>query len=160
MTKQTIIFSDFDGTFCEKDIGHRIFTHFSNKANLKFEEMWEKGNLSTRDSLLNEAALLNVEEQEILKFIDQFGLRAGAKELYHYARSMNIPFYIVSDGGDIYIRRILKNQGLEEIKYFTNKVTIENKKYLLKFPYDNGDCTRCGCCKGARIQEIVGKIPP
>ena len=60
--KNRIIFSDFDGTFSEKDIGHRIYTHFSNGENLKYVKMWGQGLISTRESLTREAALLNVSE--------------------------------------------------------------------------------------------------
>lgn len=154
--KNKIIFSDFDGTFCEKDVGHRLYTHFSNGENLKYVEMWKEGLISTRESMTREASLLNVGENEIYQFLDQFKLRDGASELYAFAKSSKIPFYIVSDGSNIYVKYILKKYKLEEIKYFTNSVTIENNHYIIEFPYNNGDCTRCGCCKGARINEIVG----
>lgn len=154
--KNRIIFSDFDGTFCEKDVGHRLYTHFSNGENLKYVEMWKKGLISTRESLTLEASLLNVGENEIYQFLDQFNLRDGARELHDFAKLSKIPFFILSDGSDIYVKYILKKYGLEEIKYFTNSVTIENNRYIIEFPYDNGECDRCGCCKGARINEIVG----
>ncbi len=155
--KSRIIFSDFDGTFSEKDVGHRIYTHFSGGENLKYVKMWGQGLISTRESLTREAALLSVSEDEIYQFLDQFKLRDGASELYTFAKKSNIPFYILSDGSDIYIKYILKKYQLEEIKYYTNKATIENNRYIIEFPYDNGDCTRCGCCKGARINEIIGE---
>lgn len=151
--KNRIIFSDFDGTFCEKDVGHRLYTHFSNGENVK---MWKDRLISTRESMTREASLLNVGENEIYQFLDQFKLRDGALELYAYAKSSKIPFYILSDGSDIYVKYILTKYRLEEIKYFTNSVTIKDNRYIIEFPYDNGDCTRCGCCKGARINEIVG----
>ncbi|MCP4705243.1 MAG: MtnX-like HAD-IB family phosphatase [candidate division Zixibacteria bacterium] len=155
--KNRIIFSDFDGTFCEKDVGHRLYTHYSNGENLKYVEMWKKGLISTRESMTAEASLMNVTEKEIYDFLEQFKLRKGAKELYSFAKISKIPFYILSDGSDIYVKHILNKYELEEIKYYTNKVTIKNKSYKIEFPYDNGDCKRCGCCKGARITEIVGK---
>jgi 2-hydroxy-3-keto-5-methylthiopentenyl-1-phosphate phosphatase len=155
-TAQTIIFIDFDGTFSEKDIGHKLFTHFSNGVNLQFVEKWKNGTLSTRDCMLEEASLLEIDEPELYRFLDQFKLRAGANELYHYAKLSGIPFYIVSDGSDIYIKYILKKYNLEEIRYFANRAEIINSRYILDFPYDNGGCIRCGCCKGVRIKEITG----
>lgn len=154
--KNRIIFSDFDGTFCEKDVGHRLYTHFSNGENLKYVEMWKQGIISTRESLTREAALLKVGIHEIYQFLDQFKLRAGAVELYAFTKISKIPFYILSDGSDIYVKHILQKYKLEEIRYFANRVTVKNNRYIIEFPYDNGGCTRCGCCKGARINEIVG----
>ena len=154
--KNKIIFSDFDGTFCEKDIGHHLYTRFSGGKNKKYVEMWKKGLISTKETLIRETSLLNVDEKQIYQFLDRFRLRKGARELYTFAKSSQIPFYIVSDGSDIYVKYILKKYRLEEIRYFTNRVKIEDNRYLIEFPYDNGTCTRCGCCKGARIDEIVG----
>ncbi len=155
-TIRNIIFTDFDGTFSEKDIGHKLYTHFSNGANLPFVEKWTNGIISTRDCMLGEASLLKITKEELYRFLDQFKLRAGAAELYRYAKLSGIPFYIVSDGSDIYIEYILKKYNLEEIRYFANRAKIADNRYILDFPYDNGDCTRCGCCKGVRIREIVG----
>ena len=155
--KSRIIFSDFDGTLCEKDVGHHIYTHFSNGENLKYVKMWGQGLISTRESLTNEAALLDVSEKDIFQFLEQFKLRVGATDLYAFTKSSNIPFYILSDGSDIYIKYILEKYKLDEIKYYTNKATIENNRFTIEFPHDNGACTRCGCCKGARINEIVGE---
>jgi len=155
-SKQTILFSDFDGTFSEKDIGHKIFTHFSNGANKELVDRWVKGDITTRETLQKEASLINVTEDELLSFIDKFKLRDGAKELYEYTRTKNIPFYIISDGSDLYIKRILENNNLGEIKYYSNRLVSDGHKWSVEFLYDNGDCRRCGSCKGARINEIVG----
>ncbi len=154
--KKPIIFSDFDGTFTEKDIGYRMFTHFSDRQNLKLVEDWKRGLISSRDCLLKEAAMLNNTLEEIYTFLDDFKLAHGAKDFYRIVTNQAIPFYIVSDGIDIYINYILNKFGLGEIKYFCNRGTVRNNCLKLEFIYDNYDCRRCGCCKGARIIDRVG----
>jgi len=155
--KKPIIFSDFDGSFSENDIGHRLFTHFSGGKNLPLVERWKKGLISSRDCLRAEAELIRVREKPLFAFFDQFRLRSGAAETYRAARAAGIPFYIVSDGTDIYIRYILNKFGLEEIQFFSNHGVLSGDRLLITFPADNGDCRRCGCCKGARIAEVLGR---
>lgn len=155
--KRTIIFSDFDGTFCAKDVGHRLYTHFSGGRNLPLVDEWRKGIITTRECMLKEASLIRINWQQLNQFLDQFELRDGARELYFLAKKSDIPFYIVSDGSDIYIRHILKRNNLEEIPFFSSRATIVGDKFILEFPQNNNGCPRCGSCKGARISEIIGK---
>jgi 2,3-diketo-5-methylthio-1-phosphopentane phosphatase len=100
--------------------------------------------------------MVNAPPDKIYEFIDKFTLREGAFEFYREIKSRNIPFYIVSDGTDLYLEHILNKYGLSEIKYFCNKGILKNNRLFLEFPYDNGNCHRCGSCKGERIREIVG----
>ncbi|HDL02678.1 MAG TPA: hypothetical protein ENH25_00950 [candidate division Zixibacteria bacterium] len=154
--KKTIIFSDFDGSFSEKDIGHRIFRYFSNGEILPLVEQWKRGEISSRECLRREAAMIHPTYDEIYEFLLDFRLADGAVEFYRTIKSLGIPFYIVSDGTDIYIDYILRKYDLGEIKYFCNIGKIENRTLSLDFIYDNDGCQRCGCCKGARINDLVG----
>lgn len=154
--KKTIIFSDFDGSFSEKDIGHRIFRHFSDGRIMPLVERWKRGEITSRECLTSEASMIHPTLDEIYEFLAEFKPARGAIEFYRTVRTAGIPFYIVSDGTDIYIDYMLKKYNLEQIKYFSNKGKVENRSFILDFIYDNDGCERCGCCKGARINDIVG----
>ncbi|MEW5923084.1 MAG: MtnX-like HAD-IB family phosphatase [Candidatus Zixiibacteriota bacterium] len=154
--KKTIIFSDFDGSFSEKDIGHRIFRHFSEGRILPLVERWKRGEITSRECLSGEAAMIHPSLEEYYDFLADFRLARGAVEFYRRVKAAGIPFYIVSDGTDIYIDFMLKKYNLEEIRYFSNKGKVEDRTLTLDFIYDNNGCERCGCCKGARILEMVG----
>lgn len=157
-----IIFCDFDGTFAETDIGHRVFKHFSNGKNLELVKRWKRLEISSRECLAGEAEMIRLTEAELYSYIDQFDLRRGAREFYGTIKSREIPFAIVSDGTDLYIRYILDKNGLGEIEFYCNRGKILNGRLSLEFPYDNDGCPRCGSCKGARMKEILdgyGKKP-
>lgn len=160
MRKRPIIFCDFDGTFVEKDIGYNLFRHFSGGKNLKLVEDWKKGLISSRDCILREAAMFNASLDEVHAFLADFKLSSGAREFYETVSEQNIPFYIVSDGMDIYIEYVLDNHSLKNMKYFCNKGAIRDRRLSLEFPFDNSGCERCGCCKGARISDLVGTSRP
>jgi len=155
-TRKLIIFSDFDGSFAERDIGHRIFRHFSDGRILPLVERWKKGEITSRECLTQEAAMIHPSQEELYEFLDDFRLSEGAVQLYHITKSLGIPFFIVSDGNDIYIDYILKKYNIDEIKYFSNKGRIESNNLYIDFVHDNNGCERCGCCKGARINDMIG----
>ncbi|MFH2035251.1 MAG: MtnX-like HAD-IB family phosphatase [Candidatus Zixiibacteriota bacterium] len=155
-----IIFSDFDGTFAEKDIGYRIFKHFSGGQSDAIVKDWKAGLISHRDCLLREAELVSVSETEYYQFIDQFDLREGAREFYEQAVKAGIEFYLLSDGTDLYIRHILNKNELKNIKYFANKGRINGHKLTLGLIDENPSCGRCGSCKGERIEELIRNRKP
>ena len=153
--KKPVVFCDFDGTFAEKDVGHRIFRHFSNGKNMELVRQWRAEEISSRECLTKEAAMINVRPDEFYHYVDQFELRKGAVDFYNRLKNSRIPFYIVSDGADIYIKHILAKNKLAEIPVFSNRVTISDNNYIMEFPYENDGCARCGSCKGVRIREVV-----
>ncbi|SYZ74706.1 putative 2,3-diketo-5-methylthio-1-phosphopentanephosphat ase [Candidatus Zixiibacteriota bacterium] len=154
--KKLIIFSDFDGTFTVKDVGNRIFTLFSDGRNEQLVADWKQGLISSRECLLREAELVKVSPEEFYSLLDSFELRAGAADLYQMSRENKIPFYIVSDGTDLYIEYLLKQFNMAEIPRYCNHGILEKGRLKLEFPHKNNGCTRCGSCKGERIREIAG----
>jgi len=153
--KNAIVFCDFDGTFAAKDIGNRLFTHFSGGKNKELIERWKKGEISSRECLLGEAEMARLSVEDFHGFLDRCELRDGAEEFYQKITGAGIPFYIVSDGIDIYIEHILGRRGLNGIDYFCNRGRIAGNRMFLEFPYDNDGCQRCGTCKGARMARIL-----
>jgi len=154
-----IIFSDFDGTFTAKDVGNRIFTHFSGGANRRLVEDWKKGRITSRECLRGEAAITRVSPEELFPFLDSFELASGAEEFYRLIRGQNVPFSILSDGLDLYIKFILKKYDLEGIPFYANRGILRDGGLVIEFPFENDGCPRCGSCKGTRIAEIVGREP-
>ncbi len=150
-----IVFSDFDGSFCRRDVGHQLFKHFSGGRNLEIVERWKKGEISSRDCLLQEASMIKATAAEIYDFLASFDLMPGAVELYELIRRSKIPFYLVSDGNDIYINYILEKFGLSDIQFFSNHGEMSGNSLTLSFPYINRGCKRCGTCKGARILDVI-----
>jgi 2-hydroxy-3-keto-5-methylthiopentenyl-1-phosphate phosphatase len=152
-----IVFSDFDGTFTARDVGNRIFTHFSGAANHRLVEDWKKGLITSRECLQSEAEMTRVSPEEFFLFLDSFELASGAEEFYRLTRRQNIPFIILSDGLDLYIEYILKKYNLGKIPFYANRGILRDGGLVIEFPYENDGCPRCGSCKGTRIAEIVGR---
>jgi len=151
-----VVFSDFDGTFTAKDIGNRIYTHFSGGRNRQLVEDWKKGLITSRECLTRESELITATADDIKAFLNQFELSPGALETYKELTHHGIPFYILSDGLDFYIDYILRKFHLEQIPHRANRAIFDRNRLRIEFPYRNDGCPRCGSCKGVRIKEIVG----
>ena len=72
----------------------------------------------------------------------------GEATLSVVSKLEDIDFYIVSDGFDYFIERILKNYNISDIKIFSNVLKIKDGKFQTFFPNYDQSCTpRSGVCK-------------
>ncbi len=154
---KTAVFCDFDGTITRRDVGYSIFHHFSNGRNDALLPDWKSGKLSSRDCLLQEAAMAPVTEEELFPFLDQFEINPGFPEFVEQCREHDIDLFIVSDGLDLYINYLLQRFHLTSLTVIANHAYIENGHITIEFPHHNKTCRRCGSCKGERIQEYRDK---
>lgn len=158
MNEKIAVFCDFDGTISRRDVGYNIFHHFSGGKNDALLPDWKAGRMTTRECLLREAAMVDVSEEEMYRFLDGFELNRGFKEFVALCREKGIDLIIVSDGLDFYISYILKRNQLDDLPVIANIGKIEGTHLKIEFPHHNRTCTRCGSCKGERIREYREKV--
>lgn len=150
------VYCDFDGTITEKEICLELAKEYCPN----YEEVLTK--LVARDITLKTAwktlihaipKTLSYEEAEA--FCDRFEPLVHFKELYQYCKSMDIPFKIISDGFDLYIRRILANAGLSEIEFFTNKIVEKEDGFDIIFPgaSESCECDAASCKRNVIIND-------
>lgn len=152
------VFCDFDGTISRKDVGYNMFHHFSGGRNDEIVPLWASGQITTRECLQREAAMIHTTREEMNRFLDQFRLNRGFEEFVALCRSQHIDLTIISDGLDFYIRYILDRHGMGDIPLLTNIGRLDGGGRLeIEFPFTNRECTRCGSCKGERIKEYRAK---
>jgi 2-hydroxy-3-keto-5-methylthiopentenyl-1-phosphate phosphatase len=159
MAIQTAVFCDFDGTIARRDVGYHLFRHFSGGKNEELIPDWKAGRLSTRDCLVQEAAMVHATKDAIYRFLDRFELDKGFESFAKLCRSQNVDIFIVSDGLDFYINYVLKRHSLNHFPVLANIGRIENGRITVEFPYRNFTCQRCGSCKGERIREYKNDHP-
>jgi len=154
---KTAVFCDFDGTISRRDIGYSLFHHFSGGRNDALIPDWKSGKLSTRDCLQQEAAMVKASPYEILNFLDQFELNQGFVEFVDLCHQNHVSLTIISDGLEFYINHVLHRYGINNLSLIANKGILKDNGIAIEFPYINRECTRCGSCKGERIQEYLQK---
>jgi 2,3-diketo-5-methylthio-1-phosphopentane phosphatase len=146
------VYIDFDGTITEKEICLELFSKFCPGYDEVIKRFFnEELNLRQLWKILVESLPGDVSFDDMIAVIDRFEPEPYFKPFIDYCKERDIPVMIVSDGFDIYIRRILENAGLSEIPSRSNKIVFEDGKYKAVFPGATESCT----CNAASCKRNV-----
>ena len=148
-----VVFCDFDGTIARRDVGYSVFHHFSGGRNDELLPDWKSGRLSSRDCIVKEAEMSPMTEEELYAYLDRFELDPGFAQFARKCQATGVGLFILSDGLDLYINRLLKREGLDQLPVTANHGYIDGNRLVIEFPHVNHTCTKCGSCKGERIRE-------
>lgn len=148
------LFIDFDYTITTDDVGNRFYTYFSRGENEPLVKKWLKREISTNECLNKEASLCRGTLNEFMAYIDKFEIDLGFHSLLALCRDEEIPHYILSDGLDFYIQRILDKYNIKDVPIYCNVAEFSNDGLQVKLPYWTPKCSSCGNCKGERIRKL------
>ncbi len=158
--KSLKIFVDFDGTITKEDVGAGIFLHFGdyNKvmvieqkiSNLEISgaEGWEK--------LFN--VLPQVDEQKLTEFVSDFKIDDTFKDFVSFTEKNFLDVFVLSDGFDFYIEKILRRENLSHLKFYSNNLEIrQDGEMIPSFQYRDEECNKCANCKRNHILANSGE---
>jgi len=158
--KQFKIFFDFDGTITKNDVGEEIFKKFldENIVNKIVDDLIAD-KISSRqcwESLCESASMINKND------FDGFILSQEVDPTLHrfidFCEKNRFELFILSDGFDYYIEKILKRENLNHLKLYSNKLILDKDgKLIPAFPYYNADCRSSSNCKRNHILENSGE---
>jgi len=152
-----IIFSDFDGTIAQVDVTDAILNEFAAPAWREAEEEWLAGRIGSRECLRRQMALVRASADDLNALIDSIPLDPGFREFLRWTREQRIPFYVVSDGFDYVIRRILQKcavdgEPLNGTHLFSSSMSVYDGSISVAFPHQPTACAHgCATCK----QEVI-----
>ena len=151
------VFSDFDGTITKVDTLNKFLETYADKKWLEIEKRWVDGEIGSSECIEEQMKLFpEMTIEEIEKFIDSVEIDDSFCDFYNFLKQNDIEFFVVSDGFDFFIKRILEKNGvdLKGIKIFSNKLTFEKGKFKTEFPFSNDECRRqSGVCKCKVVKE-------
>ncbi len=148
------IFCDFDGTITVNDVWVNSLGKFI-KDKERFKELcdlFDMNIISARECIKRELNLIeDFNFEKFDEFINEEKIDPYFKSFIDYCKFNNYEIYIISEGLDYYIERILKKENID-LPYFCNKMVIyfdENNKQKLtcEFPYSDENCVFCGMSK-------------
>jgi 2-hydroxy-3-keto-5-methylthiopentenyl-1-phosphate phosphatase len=151
------IYCDFDGTITESD---NIIAIMKKFAPPNWEEIKDK--ILSQEISISEGVgklfsqLPSGKKEEITKFaIENAKIREGFSDFVEFARTEDIPLYIVSGGIDFFVYPILEKFGpFEGIYCNESDFSGENIKILWPYTCDSLCQNECGCCKPSIIRNI------
>ena len=102
-----VVFCDFDGTITQVDVTDQILTQLAHPSWREIEQEWMLGLIGSRECLERQIALVDAPVEELHSVIDGVAIDDEFSAFCRFARRRRIPLYILSDGFDEVIRRVL-----------------------------------------------------
>lgn len=155
-----IIFCDFDGTITQEDVTDRILEELADPSWREFEAAWVQGMIGSRECLERQLALVRASAHDLNELIDSVAIDSGFEDFYRFTEEFEIPFYIVSDGFDYVVRRVLRRVGADgELRngkhLFTSAMELDENRVRVSFPHDPRVCEHgCATCKPAILRRV------
>ena len=160
------VFCDFDGTITQLDVTDQILAGLAHPSWRDIEREWSLGMIGSRECLERQIALVDAAAEELHAVIDSIPLDPHFGAFCRFARRGRMPLYIVSDGFDYVIRRLLKRAGLagpfrNGSHLFASALRVEGRRLLPSFPHAAEPCEHgCATCKAAIIRRLsAGRQP-
>lgn len=153
------IFCDFDGTITEQDVTDQILSQLAHPSWREVEQLWVRGAIGSRECLERQMSLVRASRRELDALIDAVPVDPGFTGLYRLAHRRSVPFYVVSDGFDYVIGRILKRVAMNgEYRngkhLFASGLRVKAQRLETYFPHGPEPCEHgCATCKVAVIRE-------
>ncbi len=161
-----VFFSDFDGTIAQVDVTDVILAEFADPAWREVEDDWVDGRIGSRECLKRQMAMVEASAKELDALIDTVPLDPHFAEFHALIRERGIPFYVVSDGFDYAIRRVLRNCGvdgelLNGSHLFSSSMHVRGRGVEVDFPHWPEVCAHgCATCKPEVIRRVRGDNRP
>jgi len=161
-----VIFSDFDGTIAQVDVTDVILAEFADPAWHEVEDEWVDGRIGSRECLKRQMAMVRASASELDTLIDAVPLDPAFAAFHQMTRERRIPFYVVSDGFDYVIRRVLRNCGvdgelLNGSHLFSSSMQVRACGVEVGFPHWPEVCVHgCATCKPEVMRRVRGQNRP
>lgn len=151
------VWIDFDGTISTVDVLDALIEQYAvDESWQEIERQWQNGKIGSRECLLREFALLRVTALELDRFLDRIPLDGGVQGLLRLLERHAVPFAILSDGIDLFIRKLLSRLDLPDAVVRANTITHEGQRVSLVCPHGSGRCetaaAHCKCASAERLQ--------
>lgn len=148
------IYVDFDGTITLKDVSDYLFSQLSGRRSEFFVEEYLAGKIGAQQCFLGECQASGaVRIESINEIVDRQEIDPTFKDFVEFCESHDIPFYVLSDGFEYYIQRILGLHGLTQVTFISNQLVFQPVDgmgvftLLPVFPYKDSECDCCANCK-------------
>lgn len=153
------LFVDFDGTITKVDVGESIFLKFGDMD--KVSGIIKRIDSGELPGFLGWKELFDtlsvIDENELNRLIDSILIDQSFNNLIDFSKKYDIDLFILSDGFDYYINKILNRENMNGLKYYSNNLSFSEEGLLVPyFPFRDEECKDCANCKRNHIIENSG----
>jgi 2,3-diketo-5-methylthio-1-phosphopentane phosphatase len=151
---QWVLLLDFDGTVSPTDVGPFILASLTGSRWIPPNQAWERGELTTPERARQQWALLEADEAAVASVLAGIRLDPALPVLLRECRRRGIRVWIVSDGFDFYIERLLDSHGVTGIPFFANRARWRDGRWELDFPRPDAPGAPAGAWKAAVVRRF------
>jgi len=161
-----VIFCDFDGTITQLDVTDEILAQLAHPSWREVEQEWACGSIGSRECLERQMALVEASAAELNGLIDAIPIDPHFSRFLRLVDVRRLPFYVLSDGFDYVIRRVLKRAGINGYlqngtHLFASALRVEGRRLLTSFPHSASPCEHgCATCKAEIMCRLSGGRHP
>jgi len=156
--KKYVVFFDFDNTITLYDILDDMLKRFSKDNHwLMLEKKWERGEIGSRDCLNGQVSGLRVKRRGLDEYLKKVRIDPYFKKLISLLHIHKIKAFILSDSFDYILNCILKNNEIEGLNIYSNKLRFQKDRLVPDFPFLNKKCLFCGHCKAKNLLANTDK---
>lgn len=146
---------DFDGTITELDVVDALLVGYAEGREwIEAEKAWSSGSIPSEECLKRQLSGVDISPREFTEFLKTIPLDPGFLGLRKLLDRSQVPLIVLSDGFDLFIRRIFKLHGVKGVPFRSNLLRHEGEALVPSFPHKARSCGRCAHCKRATISEI------
>ncbi|CRF28794.1 2-hydroxy-3-keto-5-methylthiopentenyl-1-phosphat e phosphatase [Mycobacterium tuberculosis] len=157
MSRQRIIFCDFDGTITVNDNIVAIMKHFQPPGWDALVDQVIHKEISIREGVGRMFALLPAAmRQEVVDYaISNVTIRDGFRELLEYCKREDVYFLVTSGGIDFFVYPVLSEFLIPHENIYCNGSDFSGSHIRIEWPYacDEHCVNDCGMCKTTIIRQ-------
>jgi 2-hydroxy-3-keto-5-methylthiopentenyl-1-phosphate phosphatase len=148
------IFCDFDGTIAVNDVGNELFTRFGDAQQWwRLVASWRQGAIDGRQLWQEQCSISCITPAQLDAFAAAQSIDPGFAAFHRFCQQQALALYVVSDGMDAYIERILRQHRIDKVHLRCNHLLVDdNGRLEVSFPYYGQSCGRCANCKGSHLR--------
>lgn len=156
--KDFFLVLDFDGTISTQDVTDAVLEKFAPPAWLEIEDRWVKGLIGSQQCLEQQMALINTTMSDILLFVSRIGIDPGYPAFVNRLLDSGQQAAIISDGFDVFIKKILDSYDANRLQIYANSLKVENNRLKTAFANKTEGCS-AGTCKCSLAAKLCGGLP-
>jgi 2,3-diketo-5-methylthio-1-phosphopentane phosphatase len=146
------VFFDFDNTITHFDVLDSVVENFSvDKKWMAYEDSWKKGRIGSKDCLSGQLESVRVNKKRLDGYFRKIKIDPYFKNIIALLKKNGVRPVILSDSFSYFIGSILKNNGIDGIKIYSNKIRFSGDRLIPSFPYQHTSCKLCGNCKSNHL---------
>lgn len=154
---KTRYFIDFDHTISKIDVWDSLIKACNPDGWRKVIDDYVGGKISSRICNLELAKSVNISEAEACELAARIGVDPTFGDFVKWAERRESPMMILSDGYEFYIDLLLKQEGIDSIPVFSNRMVWTDEGIRVEFPLYKEDCERdMAHCKCQHVREVDG----